>query len=133
VNYCHILDCQFYAQAATAGSNTAIRLDTADQSVIDGCTFMGDFAVAAINGVGAASTLSRISHNYIYNDDTGAAENIIDIDVASTGLLAYNACGSLKAATVLDCIDPGSMLSVENYACNAVDEYGIAVPTAASA
>jgi hypothetical protein len=134
VNYCRILNCEFYAESATAGSNEAIRLDTADQCWVKDCSFAGDFAVAAIAGLGAASTLVLIDHNYIYNDDTAAAENGIDFDVANTGLISHNIIGTLRgASTVANLIDPGSCLNIENYACNAIDEKGILIPGSASA
>ena len=93
---------------------------------------MGDYAVACINGVGAASTLSLIDHNYLMNDDAAAAENIIDIDVASTGIISYNVIKSSHTTTVTDLIDPGSMGTIENYASNTDDETGVIIPVATS-
>lgn len=136
VSDAYIHDNVFYAETATAGSNTAIRLDTADLVRIEDNIIMGDFAVAAINGVGAANTTDggcMILNNYIHNSDTAAAVNLIDIDVAVTGLIAQNIMGTNHAAAVTDIgVDTGSCLNAENYAANLTNETGQVTPSVAS-
>ena len=132
VNHCTIEDCQFRAQAATAGAAQAIRIDTADWFRCLRNEITGDYSAAAILGEGAASTQIWIDHNTIYNDDTAAAQNGIDINVASTGVISYNNLTGLQATNVVALLDPGSCLNIENYGCNAIDELGIVIGGTAS-
>ena len=133
VNHCTIEYCEFRAEAATAGAAQAIRIDTADWFRCIGNEITGDYSAAAILGEGAASTQILIAHNTVYNDDTAAAQNGIDINVASTGVIAYNNLTSLQATGVANLLDPGSCLNIENYGCNAIDELGIVIGGTASA
>jgi len=91
----------------------------------------GDFTDGAIIGEGAASTGIVIKDNLIYNSDTTAGF-VIDLNVACTGLLVKNNCGTLYATDPETTLDPGSLLCIENYVCNAVDESGALVPTTVS-
>lgn len=127
VDHAYIHHCRFIAEPATAGANTAFRLDEADWIRIEDNYITGDYAVAAINGVSAASLQGMILRNYIYNDDASAAENAIDLDVASTGIIAYNTIGSAMTTTVIDLIDPGSMRQIENYGNNDVNTIGVLI------
>jgi hypothetical protein len=127
-----VIGCKFYAENATAGADQHIRMDDAHRTRIIGCEFYGDCADAAILQEGAACASVLIAHNYIYNDDTGSAVNCINIEDATTGLIAYNACTGLYAADPDTLIDPGSCGCLENYCSNAVDESGILVPTTPS-
>lgn len=115
----------------TAGCSEAIRLDTANNTVIEGNYLYGDFTDSAIVGEGAASTNVLIKDNAIYNSDTTAG-NTIDLNVACTGILTNNRLGSLYATAVATPLDPGSMLCTQNFQVNAIDEKGIEVPTTAS-
>jgi len=128
VDFCTIVSCEFDAENATAGSNAAIRLDDTNNTRIVGNYFNGDFAEAAILGEGAAGASLLIKDNVIYNDDTGAASNGIDLNVAFTGLIIKNMVGSLYATAIDTLIDPGSCLNFENYACNAIDEMAAILP-----
>lgn len=130
VNDCSIIDCEFIAED-TAGCDEAIRLDDADNVVIAGCNIYGDFTDGAIIGEGAVGTNLVIRDNTIYNSDTTAGY-VIDLNVAFTGLIAHNSCGTLFATAPETAFDPGSCLCIENYVCNAVDESGALVPTTVS-
>jgi len=125
-----ISNCKFIAED-TAGCAEAIRLDTAGNTTIEGNYFYGDFTDGVIIGEGAASTNLLIKDNVLYNSDTTAG-NLVDLNVACTGIMANNAMGTLFATAPETAVDPGSLLSIENYVCNAVDESGALVPTTVS-
>jgi hypothetical protein len=114
-----------------AGCAEAIRLDTANETTIVGNYIFGDFTDGAIIGEGAASVDLVIANNKIYNADTTAGF-VIDLNVACTGIMSGNSCGTLYATDPESTIDPGSLLSNENYVCNAVDESGALVPVTVS-
>lgn len=122
--------CTLIAEDA-AGCAEAIRLDDTDNTTIKNCHIYGDFTDGAIIGEGAAGTNLTIKNNTIYNSDTTAGF-VIDLNVAFTGILAYNACGTLYATDPESTLDPGSLLCIENYVVNAVDETGTIVPVTAS-
>lgn len=115
----------------TAGCDEAIRLDDCDDTTIVGNTIYGDFTDGAIIGEGAAGKNLQLSYNTIYNSDTTAGF-VIDLNVAFTGVMAYNNCTTLFATAPETTLDPGSMLCIENYVANAVDESGALVPTTVS-
>lgn len=115
----------------TAGCNEAVRLDTAHETVLSNNYIYGDFTDGAIIGEGAASTNVLIEGNSVYNSDTTAGF-VLDLNVACTGILANNKFGTLFATAPETALDPGSLLSVENYVCNAVDESGALVPVSVS-
>lgn len=119
-------DCELEAED-TAGCDEAIRLDDCHDVKILRNIIYGDFTDGAIIGEGAAGHNLLIAHNYIYNSDTTAGY-VIDLNVAFTGLLAHNNCGTLFATAPETAFDPGSCLCIENYVCNAVDESGTIVP-----
>ena len=119
------------AEAGTAGNAEAVRLDTATDAVITGNTFIGENSDGAIVGEGAASVRVLIADNYIYNSDTTGGE-VIDLNVACTGLIVNNRCGTLFTTAPETAFDPGSCLCLENYVANAIDESGIIVPTTLS-
>lgn len=125
-----LLDSKLIAED-TAGCAEAIRLDTANYARIEGNFIYGDFTDGAIIGEGAASTGIIIKNNDVYNSDTTAGF-VLDMNVASTGILAHNNFGTLFATAPGTALDPGSLLSIENYVCNAVDESGALVPTTVS-
>jgi hypothetical protein len=132
VNHCTIEYCQFRAEAATAGAAQAIRLDTADWFRGIGNEITGDYSAAAILGEGAASTQMLLDGNLIYNDDTAAAANGIDLNVACTGIITNNRIATLQAVDVHSLLDPGSCLCTENYVINAINEHGLLSPTTAA-
>lgn len=130
VNDTTIEGCHLIAED-TAGCDEAIRLDDADNTTIKNCRLYGDFTDGAIIGEGAAGSNLLIADNYIYNSDTTAGF-VIDLNVAFTGLLVKNNCGTLFATAPETTFDPGSCLCIENYVCNAVDESGALVPVTVS-
>ena len=130
VNGCTLDGCTFIAED-TAGCDEAVRLDDTDNTSIVNCHFYGDFTDGAIIGEGATGSNLTIKNNTIYNSDTTAGF-VVDLNVAFTGILAYNACGTLFATAPETALDPGSLLCVENYVANAVDESGALVPTTVS-
>ena len=115
----------------TAGCAEAIRLDDCDDVTVSRNTIYGDFTDGAIIGEGAAGKNLQMEYNTIYNSDTTAGF-VIDLNVAFTGVLAYNKCTTLFATAPETALDPGSMLCIENYVANAVDESGALVPTTVS-
>jgi hypothetical protein len=130
VNDAEIRNCSFIAEDA-AGCAEAIRLDDADNVVIENNSFYGDFTDAVIVGEGAVGTNLVIRNNDLYNSDTTAG-NSIDLNVAFTGKISYNSIGTLFATAPETAFDPGSCLCVENYVVNAVDESAALVPTTVS-
>jgi hypothetical protein len=131
VNGAVIKDNVLKAEEGAAGCDEAIRLDDCDDVTIAGNHITGDFTDGAIIGEGAAGSNLVIKDNTIYNADTTAGF-LVDLNVAFTGLLAGNRMGTLFATAPETAVDPGSLLSVENYVANAVDESGALVPTAVS-
>jgi hypothetical protein len=130
---CKVINCTFIAEDATAGADQHIRMDDAHRTQIVGCKMFGDCADAAILEEGAACEDIFIAHNYIYNDDTASAVNCINIEDASTGLIAYNSCTGLYGTDPDTLIDPGSCGCIENYCSNAINESGTIVPVTISA
>jgi hypothetical protein len=130
-DFAEIVNCRFLAESI-AGAAEAIRLDDCHFVQIVGNWFSGNFSDSLIVGEGALGTDLLIASNLLYNADTGAA-NGIDLNVAFTGLITNNRIGTLHAAAVAELLDPGSCLCTENYASNAIDEYGVILPGAASA
>lgn len=122
--------CKFIAED-TAGCDEAIRIDDAHNTSIVGCHIYGDFTDGAIIGEDALSNNLLIKDNTIYNSDTTAGFTL-DCNVASTGILANNHLGTLFATAPETALDPGSLLCLENYVANAVDESGALVPTTVS-
>lgn len=116
----------------TAGCEEAIRLDDANHVYIQDNYFYGDFTDGVIVGEGAAGADLLIHKNVLYNSDVDAASHTIDLNVAFTGVMSNNHIGTLHAANPEDTVDPGSLLSMENYVCNAIDESGALVPTVVS-
>jgi len=131
VNGARILDNELRAEEGAAGCNEAIRLDDCDNVVIDGNHITGDFTDGAIIGEGAVGINLRIINNTIYNADTTAGF-LVDLNVAFTGIMANNRMGTLFATAPETAVDPGSLLCMENYVANAVDESGALVPTTVS-
>lgn len=119
------------AEEGAAGCAEAIRLDDANDVTISGNHITGDFTDGAIIGEGAAGINLVIKDNTIYNADTTAGF-VIDLNVAFTGLAVGNRMGTLFATAPETAFDPGSLLCVENYVVNAVDESGTIVPTTLS-
>jgi hypothetical protein len=132
-DYAVIKNNRFIAQAATAGANTALHLVDANYLVIDGNTFIGDFAEAPIWNITTACVGIMITNNFIYNDDTGNADNGISLQAACTGLIAHNSICALYATACATIIDPGSCGMIENYITNKADTYAIATAVGDSA
>ncbi|MHC4316447.1 MAG: DUF1565 domain-containing protein, partial [Planctomycetota bacterium] len=100
-----IEDNRFIAED-TGGCDQAIRLDTATDCVIRNNYIYGDFTDAAVISEGAASTNLEISGNFVYNSDVTAGSGF-DLDVADTGVLTNNRCGSLFTTAPETTLDPG--------------------------
>lgn len=122
---------KFFAEEGTAGCLEAIRLDTVTRCNISDNFFIGDFTDGAIIGEDAAGSGHLITGNYIYNADVTGGEGI-DINVATTGIIADNRLGTLFTTAPETTFDPGSCLCLENYVVNAINESGIIVPTTLS-
>lgn len=130
VNKATVRNCRLIAEDI-AGCDEAIRIDDTDDTVIENNFISGDFTDGAIIGEGAAGKGLIIKDNLIYNADTTAGF-VIDLNVAFTGIMSGNRCGTLFATAPETTLDPGSMLCLENYVVNAVDESGALVPTTVS-
>ena len=123
-----ITDCEFYAEAATAGSSGAIRIDDANYITIQRNWFHGNYSDSAIANI-AADALGiglLITDNEIYNDDTAGVSNSIELANACTGLIARNCCAGLEAGSAVLNIDPGSCLLCQNFGVNAINEVDVA-------
>lgn len=130
-DYTVIKKCRFITDVNVFEANSAIRMDDANQTEINDNWFSGNWAEGPIVGEGALSNNIRIVNNFLYSSNT--ADNIgIDLNVASTGLIAYNTIGGVADATIGNMLDPGSCLSIENYIANAIDESGILIPASVS-
>ncbi len=128
---CTITDCKFFGELAVAGGVTSILVVDSHNLVFQRNMMVGNSAIM----FSMSATLSQtcvITDNIMYNADTTAASAWV-IAVASTGILANNRTTSLNhAGGTGDSIDPGSMLSIENYVCNSIDESGELIPTTTS-
>jgi hypothetical protein len=124
-----VQNCKFIAENI-AGTNTGIRLDTANYTRILNNEFRGDFTTAAISGTAgsaAASTDVVVRGNLIENLDTTAGL-LLDIHDSGTGIVTLNQGFTLFATAPETAFDPGNALNTENYVVNAVDESGTIVP-----
>jgi len=130
VDYCTITDCKFFGELAVAGGVTSIRVDDSHNLIFQRNMMVGNSAIM-FNMAGALSQCCVITDNIMYNADT-TDDSCWELAVASTGIFARNTTGSLYATGVANALDPGSMLCIENYAVNAIDEKGIVVPTGAA-
>ncbi len=122
---------RFLTEPATAGCAEAVRFDDNEQSRLVDNEFIGNFSDAAVVGEGAAGKDMVVARNTIYNSDTGA-ENGIDFAVATTGIAAHNDITTLYADPFTETFDPGSLLCIENYVCNNIDESGDRYPETTS-
>lgn len=120
-----------YAEDNVAGAAEFIRLDTATQYTIANNHIQGEFSDGCIVAEGSAGAQALIANNYLYNCDTAGGE-VIDLNVADTGLIVNNRCGTLFTTAPETAFDPGSCLCLENYVANAINESGIIVPTTLS-
>lgn len=127
---CTITDCRFFGELAVAGAASAVRLDDSHNFVFQRNMIVGNFSLA-FTSEGALSQTCVITDNIMYNADT-TNNSCWELTVATTGLFANNRTGSLYAAGVANSLDPGSMLCLENYSVNAIDETGIVLPAVAS-
>ena len=132
VDYAVVVNNELFSEPAVAGAAEAIRLDDTHNTVVTGNKIIGTFSDAPIIGEGALGNDCVIAENYLYNADT-SVNNGVEITVAFTGILARNLIGTLYATGVADLLDPGSMLCLENYAVNAIDESGVIIPATTSA
>lgn len=110
----------------TAGANQAIEIGAVQAGLrVEDNWIEGDFAVA---GIHSASVLTNclVARNYIHNVNAG--DWCIEFSAAATGLLVDNRFYADGAATTLD---PGSMMCVNNFMVNAIDQSSIPVPTTA--
>ena len=116
-----------YAEDNVAGAAEAVRLDTDTKTVIRNNFIIGEFSDGCIIGEGAAGAQLLIANNIMYNADTTGGETI-DLNVAHTGVISKNSLCSLFSTAPETTYDPGSCQSIENYACNAINESGTIVP-----
>lgn len=132
VDHVVIEGCEIIAED-TAGAATGIRIDDCQHLRIVGNTFFGDFSAAAINNDSDAALCGDLvlANNDIYNSDTAATTNGIDLHNACTGVIKYNRVSALNtdAAEYVNAIDPGSCLCYENYASDAINVNATAVPS----
>jgi hypothetical protein len=120
-----VKNCRFTAENLTAGTAEGIRMDAADHANIKDNIFTGNFSAAAILMEDAAGVGLMIMDNMIYNDDTIAAESGIDLNVASTGMIARNMI-TIMFDGADTAIDPGSCQMYENYCASLINTYGSA-------
>ena len=136
VDHVTIEDCEIIAEDC-AGAATGIRIDDCQHLRILGNYFFGDFSAAAINNDSDAALCGDllVANNDIYNSDTAATTNGIDLHNACTGVLKFNRVSGLNtvAALFVNAIDTGSCMCYENYSTEAVNVHGVVTPTTASA
>jgi hypothetical protein len=132
VDYATIKNNRIIAENATEGSNEAIRLDDTHHTRIEGNYITGDFARAAIIGEGALGVSLLIADNYIYNDDTAAASNGIDLNVAFTGMICDNTIFTKYATALATIIDPGLCGMSQNFLVNKDEQYAISTAVGAA-
>lgn len=125
VNLTNIHDCTFFAP--NAGANAAIVSALAPtRTIIQRCTFYGDFAIAAINGTGTLWANVLITHCIYYG--TNASEPIIELLTGSTGMIAYNLSGAATFAAG-GSIVADAAFKFENYITDTAANSGILDPT----
>lgn len=127
---CTITDCNFFSELAVAGAASAIRLDDSHNFIFQRNKIVGNFSLA-FTSEGELSQTCVITDNLMYNADT-TDNSCWEITVATTGIFARNSTGSLFATGVANSLDPGSLLCLENYSANAIDETGIVLPATPS-
>ena len=125
VDYCTIVDCKFFGELAVAGGVTSIRVDDSHNFVFQRNMMVGNSAIM-FTMMGALSQCCVVTDNIMYNADT-TDDSAWELAVASTGIFANNRTASLYATGVANSVDPGSMLCVENYSANAIDESGVII------
>lgn len=115
--------CKF--TSLTAGANSAIKLaEVADEVTIEDCEIDGDWADAGIhNPTAKILTSLRLSHNVVRNRQTG--DHAIELVSACTGRAVGN---HLFGDTLGTIFDPGSLLCVDNWEQDAIDEAGVVSP-----
>ena len=132
VDYCTITNNKLRAENAVAGSNDGIRLDDTHFTSITENFISGDFARAAIIGEGALGKNLLIAKNYIHNDDTAAASNGIDLNVAFTGMIADNTIFTKYATNLATIIDPGLCGMSQNFLVMKDEQYAISTAVGAA-
>ncbi len=136
VDHVTIEKCELIAEDC-AGAATGIRIDDCQHLRIVGNYFFGDFSAAVINNDSDAALCGDllIDNNDIYNSDTAATTNGIDLHNACTGNISRNDVNGLNtvAAEFINVIDPGSCMCYENYTAEAINVNAVLVPTTASA
>lgn len=123
-NHIHLIDCYTSGLGNTeAGPASVVSLVGADDLVITGCNFFGNYSVAAISNPTTAADRVTIRDNQISNLNT-TADLMIDLQADTTGHIHGNVgrCGDATPAT--GAIDPGNCTQSENYAANLDAETG---------
>jgi len=131
-------NCKFNMESSIAGvavtdiPTEAIRLVGCDNAVIKGCTIVGNFSTAAINGITTASEAILIDDNRIHNVDTAAVAGVIDLVAGCTGMISNNICGSYEVTTIATMIDNAACSNGNNYIINVITETGAIGGTAST-
>jgi len=117
--------CQFITVANNADAGINVTAGTVDNLQIVGNFFKGDYDLAPIYS-DQINTSCLIANNIVYQElSTGLA---IQLSGAMTGVLAHNYLYSDSYTTMLD---PGSMICVDNWGTDAIDQQAIRMPLSA--
>lgn len=99
---CHIHDCQLNAELSVAGWEHAIRLDQAEETIIEDCIFFGEWTEGAIFGEGALSQHILIRNCVIYNCSAATYAGIDFGALSSTGIIQNVAITALYTGGVIE-------------------------------
>jgi len=124
---CHIHDNMFETEEGAGAATEAIRLDEAEDTIIEDNVFRGTWTGSVIASEGVLSTRLLILNNVIYNSDT-SVYNAIDFGaLSSTGIVAHNVITTMytQAGAIVKMIRTGDMTWHQNTFANNVSELGV--------
>ena len=125
---CIIRNCYLKA-LITASSSSGIMLDGCDNIQVLNNVVMGHFgAVAALDNSGGDEVKEAlIAGNWLHNDSTTGSDLAVHVDDAATGLFINNRIsGGLALAANYNL---GNLRAIQNYLVDAIDVFGIIIPT----
>jgi hypothetical protein len=120
---------KYYGIAGGSDTSCIVFAGASNFSVVKNCEIYGDFAGAAVDALGAASTYMTFLNNIVHNVD-GSAGLLISVESTTTGIMSLN---SGYSATNDVSFVGAAMAYFENYTTNALGAHqGRLLPVADS-